>query len=127
MKRESQPIKSIEVNELVKEVEKLHKSGHRIVQAFATKLGEDSFEVTYSFDKDYKLQNLRITVSQEIAIPSITPVYGGGFLYENEMHELFGLNFVGINVDFKGHLYKKKIQFPFAQDTNKVDESCQRR
>ena len=127
MKREEQPIKEIEVKDLLKEVEKFHKEGYRLVQACGTKMGEDSFEVMYSFDKDYRFRNIRITVPQEVEIPSITSIYGGAFLYENEIHELFGLSFKGISIDFKGHLYKKKIKYPFAQDIKKVDESCQKR
>jgi len=125
MKRETQPIKNIEPKELIAKVEEFHKQGYRMVQACCTKLTENGFEVTYSFDKDYKLENLRVTIPQEIELPSVTGVYGGAFLYENEMHELFGISFKGINVDFKGHLYKKKIKYPFSAES-KVDESCQR-
>jgi ech hydrogenase subunit D len=127
MKREEQPIKNVEPNELIGAVEELHKKGCRFVQACCTKLAENQFEITYSFDKDYKLENLRVTIPQEIELPSITGAYGGAFLYENEMHELFGISFKGINIDFKGHLYKKKVKYPFNVDTNKVDESCQKK
>ena len=126
MKRETQPIKNIEPKELIAKVDEFHKQGYRMVQACCTKLAEDSFEITYSFDKEYKLENLRVTIPQEIELPSITGVYGGAFLYENEMHELFGISFKGINVDFKGHLYKKKIKYPFTVES-KVDESCQKK
>ena len=125
MKRESQPIKNISPGELMAEAEEYQRQGYRLVQACCTKLAEDSFEVTYSFDKNCKFENIRITVPQEIEIPSISPLFGAAFLYENEMHELFGISFKGMSIDFKGHLYKKKIRYPFSAES-KEDKSCQK-
>ena len=59
-------------------------------------------------------------------MPSITGVYEGAYLYENEIRELFGVKFKGINVDYNGHLYKKKAEAPFAAGANKEDESCRK-
>jgi ech hydrogenase subunit D len=124
---EEQPIKTVDVKELLGHVDEFHKMGYRFVQACCTKLGPNSFEITYSFDKDLKLTNLRIAVTGEEEIPSITGIYRGMFLYENEMMELFGVKVTGINLDFKGTLYKKKIQHPFSTDTNIGGDVCQKK
>jgi len=125
--KEEQPVRNIEPNDLPGNAEEYRKNGFRFVQACCTKLAENIFEITYSFDKDYKFENLRITVTQETEIPSVSGVYKGTFLYENEIRELFGVNIKGINVDYNGHLYKKKMNHPFNTDTNKADETCQRK
>jgi ech hydrogenase subunit D len=124
MKTEEQPIMEIAPGELIKKVEELSQQGYRMVQIHCTKL--EKYEVNYSFDKDYKFVTLRLMVTEETEIPSITGIYWGAFLYENEIRELFGVNITGTNVDFKGHLYKKKLQYPFRLDMSKGgDAGCQ--
>jgi len=124
MATEEQPIKKVEPGGLLADVALFYTQGYRLVHICCTRLADDSFELTYAFDKDYKLHNLRITVNRETEIPSITQVYGGAFLYENEINELFGVKIKGINLDFGGHLYKKKIAFPFSMKMAKVDATC---
>ena len=72
-------------------------------------------EITYSFeDRDHRFTNLRIMVAPGATFPSITPVYWGAFVYQNEIHDLYGLTVTGINVDYGGHFYATKVPFPFA-------------
>lgn len=124
MKVEEQQFVETSPDELIKKVEELFQQGYRMVQVHCTKL--EKYEVNYSFDKDYKLITLRLMVTEETEIPSITGIYWAAFLYENEIRELFGVNIVGMNVDFKGHLYKKKLQYPFRLDMSKGGEAgCQ--
>jgi len=121
-----QPVKAVKLKELLGEAEAYKEKGYRLVHICCTKLAENSFELTYAFDKDYKLENLRITAARETEIPSVTRIFPGAFLYENEIMEFFGVAIKGVSVDFKGHLYKKKVEHPFAVDTDKVDESCKK-
>jgi ech hydrogenase subunit D len=114
MKGKEQPIRDIPPNELLDGVGGYHRRGYRLVQICCTKLGEDSYEMTYSFDREYDFANLRTTVAARAEIPSVTDIYRGAFLMENEIRELFGINIIGINVDYKGHLYKKKAPHPFG-------------
>jgi ech hydrogenase subunit D len=122
VKPEEQPIRAIGPKDLIASVSEYHKAGYRFVQLCCTKLAENSFEMTYSFDKELKLENLRLTVSAETEIPSISGVYKGTFLYENEIRELFGVNIKGISIDFMGLLYKRKVQHPFGADEKKVSQ-----
>ena len=124
--REEQPIRSITEKELVGSAEDYKRRGYRFVQMCCTKLSEDAFELTYSFDKDYKFENLRVTVPKDAKLPSITGAFQGTFLYENEIRELFGIDFEGISVDYRGHMYKKSKKTPFATDTDKAEETCQK-
>jgi ech hydrogenase subunit D len=88
--------------------------GCRLVQISATRL-PDQVELTYSFDLDSRLANLRLTLpGAETRVPSISPIYGCAILYENEIHDLFDVKVDGLTVDFKGNFYKTAVKFPFG-------------
>jgi ech hydrogenase subunit D len=103
----------IKVDELVGRVAQLYGEGHRLVQISCTTL-ESSYEMNYSFDKDYRFSNLRFTVTQDQEIQSISVIYPSAFLYENEIHDLFGLTIRNIAVDYRGTLYRTRIPTPFS-------------
>jgi len=111
----------ISVDELVARTEQLKKEGNRLVQIGCTQLGED-FEINYVFDKDFVLTNLRITVKQDAVIPSVSSVFFGAFVYENEIHDLYGLTVKGMNIDFGGHFYRTSIKTPFKVTITKGGE-----
>lgn len=120
----AQVITPIGVGDVVAKATEAKKSGHRLVQIGCTKIGDD-FEIIYVYDKDYKLLNYRITVKADVTIPSISSVYFGAFVYENEIHDLYGLHVSGINIDFKGTFYKTAIKHPFSVTITKEDDPCQ--
>ncbi len=125
MRIEEPAVTRIEPKDLLKKVEELRDNGNRLVQMHATRVAEDNYEINYSFDKDYKFQTLRLNITPETQIPSISGLYWGAFTYENEIHELFGIGILGINIDYKGTLYKKKMKNPFAAPPSKGgDATC---
>ena len=64
--------------------------------------------------KGYHLmQQLKITLPEDQEISSITSIYPCAFIYENEMHDLFGVQIKMINIDFEGKLYRTAIETPF--------------
>ena len=103
----------VEVGHLIGKVEEFRDGSYRLVQINCSKIG-DVYEINYSFDKDYVFKNLRITVTADTEIPSISGRYWGAFIYENEMHDLFGIRVKGMNIDFKGHLFTTAVKFPFS-------------
>ncbi len=121
---EPQTILPISVGDIVPKAEQAKKEGNRLVQIGCTKI-EDNFEIIYTYDKDYKLTNYRITVKQADEIPSISGVYFGAFVYENEIHDLYGIHVTGINIDFKGTFYKTAVKQPFSVTIVKEDDPCQ--
>jgi ech hydrogenase subunit D len=123
---ESQTITPISVGEVIAKAGQAKKDGHRLVQIGCTKIGDD-FEIIYTYDKDYRMLNYRITVKQDDEIPSISGVYWGAFVYENEIHDLYGIHITGINIDFKGTFYKTTIKHPFSVTVVKEDDPCQNR
>ena len=109
-------IEIITVDTLLDKVRAKHGQGHRLVQMSATRL-PDQVELTYSFDLDSRLTNLRLLLTAvDTHLPSISPIYGCAVLYENEIHDLFGVTFDGLTVDFHGNFYKTSVKFPFASN-----------
>ena len=120
----AQVITPIGVGDVVAKAEQAKKDGYRLVQIGCTKIGDD-FEIIYVYDKDFALLSYRITVKEDVVIPSISSVYFGAFVYENEIHDLYGLHVSGINIDFKGTFYKTAIKHPFNVTITKEGDSCQ--
>ena len=107
-------IETIESTALVDRVRALRQQGHRLVQLSASRIA-DSIEVTYSFELDSRLTNLRfLTPFADPRVPSICSVFPCVLLYENEIHDLFGVNVDGMAVDFHGKLYQTAVKFPLG-------------
>ena len=123
---EPQTIVEITIGDVIPKAEQAKKDGHRLVLMSCTKI-EDTFEIVYTYEKDLKLANYRITVKQEDEIPSISGIYWGSFVYENEINDLYGLNVKGINIDFKGTFFQTSVKHPFNVTIIKGDDACQNR
>ncbi len=104
-----QPVTGIELAERVRD---LKAGGYRLGQVCCTKV-EEGFEILYSFDKDHVLLNLRLTVPEEEEVASITDSYWAAFIYENEMHDLFGVKIKHMALDYQGKFFKTSIPTPW--------------
>lgn len=103
----------VEVSQLLTEVKNLKADGYRFAQACATVV-EDKIEIIYSFDKSHYLKNLKITISQGEEVESITGDYWPAFIYENEMHDLFGVKFNHSELDYQGNFFKVAEPTPWS-------------
>ena len=109
-----QSLEIIPVGALLEKVSALRQAGYRLVQVSATRCPEQ-VELTYSFDRDRQLSDLRLQVpAAEARVPSISSIYWCAFLYENELHDLFNVEVDGMAVDFHGHFYETAVKFPFG-------------
>jgi ech hydrogenase subunit D len=115
---EPQHITIIDKDQLVGISAELSAEGYRFVQVSCATL-ENSYELTYSYDKAYRLRNFRITLLPDEEIPSISVIYPNAFLYENELHDLFGLNVRNISINYHGTLYRTSKKTPFSIDNVK--------
>jgi len=105
-------IEIITVDTLLDKVRAKHEQGCRLVQMSATRL-PDQVELTYSFDRESRLTNLRLLLpAVDTHVPSISSIYGCAILYENEIHDLFNVTADGLTVDFHGNFYKMAVKFP---------------
>lgn len=97
-------IENIIKDDLLEKVELLKSQGYRFVTATAIK-EDDYYEITYHFDLNYTICNLRINVIQKENIPSISNIFPGAFLIENEYQDLYGFKFENLTIDYNGRLY----------------------
>ncbi len=109
-------LNEIAIDELLTRAQKYKDNGWRLVQIFARALKDDAGnEITYSFGDDYELEHLRITAAPGAKVPSISQIFAPAFLYENEMHDLFGVEVENISLDFKGTFYKLGAETPMKK------------
>lgn len=116
-----QEIVSVEKCDLVGIVAQLFVEGYRLVQVGCSTL-PSAYELTYSFDREYRFRNLRITVTPDEEVPSISVIYPNAFLYENEIHDLFGVVITHIAIDYRGTLYRTALSTPFSISNVKLPE-----
>ncbi|WP_400204117.1 NADH-quinone oxidoreductase subunit C [Candidatus Methanomassiliicoccus intestinalis] len=113
----------IDTSELLQKIRELNSEGYRLGQICGTPKG-DEMELLYSLDKDLSLQNLKSTVSYEASIPSITEIYWPAFIYENEIHDLFGINFTDSKLDYHGNFFKLSKPTPWKQQAESEKEDA---
>ena len=70
---EPQTITPISIGEVVIKAEQAKRDGCRLVLISCTKIADD-FEIIYTYEKDLKLTNFRITVKQDTVVPSISEI-----------------------------------------------------
>ncbi len=132
--RERQELEEIPVAALLERVQRLRGEGYRLVHIACTRLVADQ-EVSYCFDKDgqsldspdaaalHGMLTVRVRLPiHDPELPSISPFYWSAFLYENEMHDLFGVKVNGMAVDFQGHLYTTMVPTPYVTRTADHEE-----
>lgn len=96
----------IEIADIARIKEEKLAEGWRAVQILATNCDEDGVEVLYSYAKDDVMENYVVHgVQKDDVLPSITDAYIGMFVFENEIHDLFGVSIEGIAIDFGGKFY----------------------
>ena len=105
-------VREVAPADLVSEVMEIQHEDFRLVQICATRT-EQGFELLYSFGKEYDLLNLRVSLAEDTELMSISHVFAPAFLYENEIHDLFGIPVKLISIDYQGHMYRTEKKTPF--------------
>lgn len=109
----AQVIIPVAADALLREARRRFADGWRLVQICAS-TAADSFELSYSLAAPGRLEHLRLVVPRSAPnVPSITPVFSGAFTYENEMHDLFGIRFDGLQLFYNGAFLKTSVPMPF--------------
>lgn len=107
-------VKTVTAAELVDCAKEYAQKGFRLIQTHCTKTPTEMF-VIYTFEKlDLTCESIRIDVQVGDTVPSISGVFFGAFLYENEIHDLYGVNFSDMLVDFQGTFYETAVKHPFS-------------
>ena len=110
----SQTFESLSLDSLHNFALSRKEDGWRYVQTLAVNK-DDGVDLVYSFMKDGNLVNSVISdVPRDAEVPSITDVYLAAFVFENEIHDLFGTNITNIAIDFKGNFYRVSTEYPMT-------------
>jgi ech hydrogenase subunit D len=111
MDKEPQVFIPIELDALPSSVQGYKAGGWRLGQMCAT-AEEATVELVYTFIKAEAVENLVLHVAEDAVLPSISGVYLEGFFYENEVHDLFGVQFSDVAIDYTGKFYRTSITTP---------------
>lgn len=96
------------------DAKKRHDEGWRYVQILAVNK-DDGVDLVYSYMLDGELDNVVISdVARDAVIPSISDIFLEAFVCENEIHDLFGVRFEGIAIDFLGNFYRVSEEYPMT-------------
>ena len=112
-----QEIIDIENTELIKKTRDMKNAGYRLATVTALK----DLTILYSFVKGEKQVILRYPPSSD-PVESISGMYPYAFMYENEIKDLFGIEVLNMNLDFKGHFYETAVKMPFRAAESKVKD-----
>ena len=105
----------VHADELVELAEAKKNDGYRFVQMLCVNT-EEGIDALYSFMKGDSLENYTIKGIDAAtqSVPSVTGSFLAAFPFENEAHDLFGLNVTNIAIDFKGGFYKVAMDKPMT-------------
>lgn len=104
----------IKLDQVHTAAEEKHHAHWRCIQTHCTNT-PDGIDITYTYQKDDVIDNLMVKgVTKDQHVPSITDVYIGMFPFENEAHDLFGVQVDDIAIDFQGRFYDTAIPEPMT-------------
>ena len=114
------------LDELLARAAEFKAKGWRFVQCCATRDGESMFELLYTFcdDATSEIANLRLVVAANDEVPSVGALFPCAFMFENEMHDLFGIDVVGVTLDYDGNFYHLHIPTPMAHASERAKKAA---
>ncbi|MCQ2751850.1 MAG: NADH-quinone oxidoreductase subunit C [Coriobacteriales bacterium] len=96
------------------------------VQICASAFDNGDCELLYTFKENNQynpaLIGYKTIVEKQKSVHSITDYFPAAFVFENEAHDLFGVKFEGINIDFKGNFYKLPVAYPMNPNINVAEK-----
>lgn len=111
MDREPQVFKLAQIDGLIDRTHAYKDDGWRLGQICAT-TEKTSIELLYTFIKGALVENVEFHISEGTVVPSISSIYLEAFFFENEMHDLFGVQFSDVAIDYKGKFIKTSVVTP---------------
>lgn len=104
------------LEELLTRVQTLKHEGIRFVQMCA-ETTERGIDLLYTFYDETTQNALNLCVygiDESSRVPSIQGLYFAAFSYENETHDLYGVRFVNMKLDFGGHFFNLATSEPMT-------------
>lgn len=112
----------IPLDDLLERVQTLKHDGIRFVQMCAetTEAGIDLLYTFYDETRDHALNLCVYGITEDSRVPSIQDQYFAAFSYENEAHDLYGVRFVNMKLDFGGHFFNLACSEPMTIITPEI-------
>lgn len=110
-------ILEVRKDEIHENVQKMLDEGYRFITMSCVDLGEE-FDILYHFGKDYEMHHIRIRLSRDEELESISKIFFCAVLVENEIKDLFGIKIRDIVIDYDGRLLLSEGA-PFAPMCNR--------
>ena len=106
----------IPLSELLTRVQTLKHQGFRFIQMCAetTAAGIDLLYTFYDETCDNALNLCIYGIDHESEVPSIQGLYFAAFSYENETHDLYGVKFINMQLDFGGNFFNVACDEPMT-------------
>ena len=103
----TQDFRSIPLDKLIDTCKERKNEGYRLAQLCPKLERDDSITLIYTFVKESAMINYKVSgVKKGVTeVPSVTELFIAAFVFENEAHDLFGVNVVGNLIDFQGKFY----------------------
>lgn len=109
-----QHFQDIQLSELRAIAQRRNAEGWRAVQTHCVN-AEEGIDITYTFEREGIYENFRIRgVQKTDEVPSLQDMFLGLFPFENEAHDLFGVNMTGMVLDFQGAFYDLAMKEPMT-------------
>ena len=104
------------LSDLLTRVQTLKHDGIRFVQMCAEKDSQDNIDLLYTFYDETmeNALNLVVPLKPGDKVPSIQEMYFAAFSYENETHDLYGVRFINMKLDFGGHFFNLAAESPMT-------------
>ncbi len=106
----------VDKSELISAVQKMLAEKARFCTATCLDLG-DEFEVLYHFEPGESiepLKHIRVRISKEDTLPSISGIYLCAVLIENEIQDQFDIQISGMALDFQRRFLRAKESPEFS-------------
>lgn len=113
------PFERVTKAELYDIMQKKYEDGYRLAQICSTAY-EGYNEIIYSVAKEYAMENYVVELPVDEEIKSFSDIFPAATLYENEIKELWGVNVVGMSVDYKNNFYRIEKDTPFKKQINVI-------
>lgn len=103
----TQDFRSIPLDKLIDTCKERKNEGYRLAQLCPKLERDDSITIIYTFVKESEMINYKVSGIKKgvTEVPSVTELFIAAFVFENEAHDLFGVNVVGNLIDFQGKFY----------------------
>lgn len=103
----TQDFRSILLDKLIDTCKERKNEGYRLAQLCPKLERDDSITLIYTFVKESEMINYKVSGIKKgvTEVPSVTELFIAAFVFENEAHDLFGVNIVGNLIDFQGKFY----------------------